>query len=65
MQEIIKISKEISEIKKRKWIKDYNPRKEPILINIPKIERKREMGLRITLPWKSLFYLLQKKWKKK
>ena len=34
----------------KKGIKDYNPRKEPILINTSKIKRKikGELGLRIT-----------------
>ena len=48
MQEIIEIRKQIIKIKMGKRIKDYNPRKESILINTYKIEIRGELRLRIT-----------------
>ena len=55
MQEIIKIIKQIRKIKMEKGIKDYNSRKEPILINTFKIDIKGELELRITLPWEKVY----------
>ena len=46
MQEIIEISKQIRKIKIGKGIKDYNRRKEPILINTSKIKINGEIGIK-------------------
>ena len=64
-QEIIKINKQVSKIKKEKRIKDDNTRKKPTLINTSKIEINGEIGIKYYIALEKPILSIIKKWKKK